>query len=188
MMKKKKKIIFGLFSLILCFCLIVCSIDTENDDNSNNESIKVIGVYYNEDDKTVNPEDGVERNWINVVYEINNQTDENWKDDFFWSSDSNTLTIGSNDYEYDKGTDGLAILYGFSVPSKNSEIWAGAKLTYLVRFVVNQSDIKKEMEGKFKVEYNGKIYTYEFNYDDLTPYTEETMIELSKNLNINKTK
>lgn len=175
-----RKKLFTFLCLLMILTVVGCSSSSTSTENSKTDKyFKVIGIYYNENNVLKSPDDGVSRNWINVVYEINNTSNKNWNDDFFFGDGVNVLTVGSNEYEYNyDNTSYYAKEYGFKTPDDDREIWAGAKMRYFVNFVVNQKDIKKGMEGKFYIKYNDMEYTYNYTYGDLKKYTSEDMSKL----------
>lgn len=160
-----KKIIL----LMLSILLVGCSISKTND--KTNEYFNVIGIYYdkiNENDNSNEVE-----NLVKVVYEINNTTDVNWEDEFFFGSEVNVLRLGKNTYSYNQSdTSYIGPLYGFKVPGRDTTVWAGTKSIYLASFVVNKNDLKEDMTGQFYVKYNGMEYRYEFGYDDMKNISE----------------
>lgn len=117
------------------------------------------------------------------ICEINNTIDTNWEDEFYFGDDVNVLKLGSNEYQFDQNnTSYLADYYGFKAPGEDKEVWAGAKSTYLVNFIVNQKDIKEDMKGSFYIKYSDMEYTYDFKYSDLKPYTNEEMKNIASEL------
>lgn len=178
-----KKIILG----ILCFFLIGCTntekqTDTANNNNSSKtkyeEYFDVIGIY--KSDSVVTDKSGVKRDWIHVVFDIKNTTDENWKDDFFWSSDQHILTLGKNTYESSQNnTDYFSEEYGFT-PLDTDEIWAGGKYRFYLNFIVNNKDIENLSSGNLMIKYGDMEYNKEFTNKDIETFNEDTILQLAE--------
>ena len=86
--------------IILCFVLLASVCGCSNSQSKNNYLSIDGGFIFDKENTTLNliNEDLEEsETYLVVVYTLNNTTDENWEDDFFWS-DQVTLTIDKNEY------------------------------------------------------------------------------------------
>jgi len=172
----EENIMKKLFLGILCLFLVGCNVGNTRKE-SYDRYFNIVGIYKRYD--TVTDESGVERTWIHVVFDINNSTDENWEDGFFWNTDQHVLTIGDNTYENNQAnTDYFAEKYGFT-SLYIDEIWSGGKCRFYLNFIVNKKDADNISDGNIMIRYGDMEYNKKFTNKDVMIFTEEAILQLA---------
>ncbi|MBQ4344267.1 MAG: hypothetical protein IJC38_10320 [Erysipelotrichaceae bacterium] len=155
-----KRIVLLILSVMLCISLFGCSGGKED----NFSDWKFVYLDYEKLDYDI----------IAIQYKIKNSTSKNWEDKTAFSSGSNQLKLGSNEYDwyYPNNADiGSKQLLGFDgwakEPKEADSIMGGQDLMVMVCFRVNPNDFSKDMKNaKLKISYKYLKYTKEISYED----------------------
>lgn len=159
--------------IILCFVLLASVCGCSNSQSKNNYLSIDGGFIFDKENTTLNliNEDLEEsETYLVVVYTVNNTTDENWEDDFFWS-DQVTLTIDKNEYseanlEFDSLAQEFIDICGYDTTYIKS-ILAKSSNQIVSIFNINQEVINEDTSFTLNIKFDDVTESAEINYSEL---------------------